>query len=410
MQLMTGRFLLAFISLCFNFQTLAQCCSAGNPSSNGDVSEMTKNYLSVSSSFLHSYSDTYFHGDQKSDWEYFKNMHFNFGLLSLDYGLTDRLKLSTEIGYFINKSIEYSFIDAERKVRGLGDAIIGFQYHVYSNKKQMINVVPMLEVSLPVGQFDQMDENIILPIDIQPSAGSYKLKPSLLISKKIIGSKFSLSSFLSSEFSQRINTERTDYKYGNLYHASLKISHRSTEKLNVGLSVNLQHRKKALSKGELMEFTGGTYLSLLPSLSYRLNKEYSINTSVGMPVYKNVNGIQLTNKYTIAFGISRSLKLKKIASQINPEILSVLSEKTYFVDGICGMCEARIEALAHKVKGIKWAKWNLNNKTLTVKYKDEPNEEQLAKTLAKGGHDNWMFKANEKAYQNLHSCCKYRSE
>jgi hypothetical protein len=318
---MTRLFLLTFIGLCFNFQTSAQCCSAGNPSSDGGTFGITKNSLSVSTSFLHSYSDTYFEGNRKSDWDYFKNTHFNFGMLSLNYGLTDKLKLSTEFGYFIDKSIQYSFIDVSRKSGGLGDAVIGLQYHLYSNKKHMINVAPMVKISLPVGQFDQMDGNIILPIDIQPSSGSYKLNTSVLVSKRFFGSKFSLISFLSCEFSQRINTERTDYKYGNLYRATLKVTHRSSEKLNTELSLNLQHRNKALNKDEIMEFTGGTSLKLQPGISYRLKNNYSVNTSISIPVYKNVNGIQLTNKYDITFGVSKSFQLKTLRSQINPKTL-----------------------------------------------------------------------------------------
>lgn len=407
---MTRILLLALIGLCFNFQTLAQCCAAGNPSSGGGALGMAKNSFSVSASFLHSYSDTYFEGNQESNWDYLKNTNFDFGMLSLHYGLTDKLKLSTELGYFIDKSIQYSFIDVTRKAGGLGDAAIGLQYHLYSNMERMIHIAPMVKVSLPVGQFDQMDGNIILPIDIQPSSGSYKLNTSILISKKFFGSKFSLTSFLSSEFSQRIHTERTDYKYGNLYNASFKLTHRSSEKLNTRLSLNLIHRKKALDKGNLMESTGGSFLNLQAGISYRLKNNYSVNTSVGIPVYKNVNGIQLTNKYNIAFGVSKGFKLKTLKPQIDSDILQTLNQTSYFVDGICGMCKDRIEALAYKVKGVKWAEWDLENKTLSLKFKEDLNEEKLAKTLAKGGHDNWMINAEEKAYNNLHSCCKYRSE
>ena len=318
---MTRLFLLTFIGLCFNFQASAQCCSAGNPSSDGGALGITKNSLTISTSFLHSYSDTYFEENLKSDWDYLKNTHFNFGILNLNYGLTDKLKLSTEFGYFIDKSIQYNFIDVNRKANGLGDAVIGLQYHLYSNKKRIINVAPIVKISLPIGQFDQMDGNIILPIDIQPSSGSYKLNTSVLVSKRFFESKFSLIAFLSCEFSQRINTERTDYKYGNLYHATLKITHRSSEKLNTELSLGLQHRNKALNKGNVMDFTGGTYLKLQPEISYRLKNNYSVNTSVGIPIYKNVNGIQLTNKYTITFGVSKSFQLKTLKPQIDPKML-----------------------------------------------------------------------------------------
>lgn len=407
---MTRILLFAFIGLCFNSHTLAQCCAAGNPSSGDNAFGMMKNSFSVSASFLHSYSDTYFEGDQVSNWDYLKNTNFDFGLLSLNYGLTDKLKLSTEIGYFIDKSIQYNFIDANRKATGLGDAAIGLQYNFDSNKERLINISSSINATIPIGDFDQMDGNIILPIDIQPSSGSYKLKSSFMIHKGFFGSKFSISTLWSSEYSQRINTNRTDYKYGNLYNVIIKVSHLTSKKLSSGVSLLLIHREKAGNNGLVINSTGGSFLNLQPSISYQLKNNYSVNSSISIPVYRNVNGIQLINKYMLGFGISKNFKLKTITPQIDYTILKNLNKKALFTDGICGMCKDRIENLAYKVKGVKWAEWDLENKTLTVKYKNELNEKKLAKTLAKGGHDNWQFKASEKAYNNLHSCCKYRSK
>jgi copper chaperone CopZ len=406
---MKPLFLLCIIALSLNLQTRAQCCSAGNPSSDGGTSGMSKNSFAVSSTFIHSYSDTYLEGSSPSDYVYLNNTNFDFGLLAFNYGLTNKLSISTELGYFIDKSIEFSFIDAKRKAGGLGDAAIGIQYHLDSFKEQMINVSSSLKLSVPIGQFDQMDGNIILPIDIQPSSGSYKLKSSFMIHKGFFGSKFSLSTYWSSEFSQRINTERTDYKYGNLYNLGFKVSHRTSKKLNSGLSLLIAHREKAGNNSVLMNSTGGSFLNLQPSISYQMKNNYSVNSSVNIPVYRNVNGIQLVNKYVLALGISKGFQLKTIKSQIDYTILESLNERTVFVDGICGMCQERIETLAYKMKGVKWAEWDLETKTLSLKFKDVLNEEKLAKILSKAGHDNWYLKAGEKAYQNLHSCCKYRT-
>jgi copper chaperone CopZ len=401
--------LLSLIALSFNLQSRAQCCSAGNPSSGGGISGMSKNSFSVSSTFIHSYSDTYLEGSSPSDYVYLNNTNFDFGLLAFNYGLTNKLSISTELGYFIDKSIEYSFIDAKRKAGGLGDAAIGIQYNLDSFKEQMINISSSLKISVPIGQFDQMDGNIILPIDIQPSSGSYKLKSSFMIHKGFFGSKFSLSTHWSSEFSQRINTERTDYKYGNLYNLGFKVSHRTSKKLNSGLSLLIAHREKAGNNSVVMNSTGGSFLNLQPSISYQLKNNYGVNSSLSIPIYRKVNGIQLVNKYVLALGISKGFQIKTIKPQIDYTILESLNETSLFVDGICGMCKNRIETLAYKVKGVKWAEWNLENKTLSVKFKDALNEEKLAKILSKAGHDNWQLRAGEEAYQNLHSCCKYRT-
>ena len=321
MEIMRNLLFTIFISIYFINASHAQCCSAGNPATNNGVLGTSKNVLNVSSSVIHSYSDTYYEGNQPTDWNYLKNMRFNFAMLNFEYGLTNKIKLTSEIGYFTDKSLRYGFIDQKRKAYGLGDVVVGIQHHLYNNKTRMLNVFPGLKLSLPVGAFDQMDGNIILPVDIQPSSGSLKMSTSLLITKQFIESKFTTSSFFSSEFSQKINTERTNYKYGNLYRINSKVGYQPSGKTVLGISLNFQHRDKAQNRGEIMEYTGGTYLNLQPSISHTIKQIYTLNTFVGIPIYKNVNGIQLTNKYVLGFGISRSFHLKTFKPQITPNIL-----------------------------------------------------------------------------------------
>jgi len=392
----------------FSQQINAQCCSAGNPASNGGSGSMAKNYFSVSSSYVHSYSDTYFKGNSEYDFDYLENTKFDFGLLNFSYGLSNKLSISTEIGYFINKSMDFTFIDATRKASGLGDAAIDLKYQVANLKKHLASITASVKTSVPIGQFDQMDKNVILPIDIQPSSGSFKLKTALSLSKRFYGSKFSLNSFISTEFSQRINTDRTDYKYGNLYSFVFSTSHNTTKKINTGLGLNFTLREKARNRDLIVGATGGTFINVQPRISYLLPENFGISTSVNIPIYRNVYGIQLTNKYILVLGISKGFSLKTIKPLLSNILLESFNENSFFVDGICGMCKTRIEDLAYSVKGVKWAEWNLDSKLLLVKFEDDINTEKLAKVLSKGGHDNWLSTAKHGAYNKLHSCCKYR--
>jgi len=397
----------------FSQQINAQCCSAGNPASNGGTGNMAKNSLSISSTYINSFSDTYYVGDVIYDGEtwisHLENTKFDFGLLNLSYGLSNKLSISTELGYFINKSMDYTLIDATRKAGGLGDAAIDLKYQIANLKKHLASITASVKTSVPIGHFDQIDKNVILPIDIQPSSGSFKLKTSLSLSKRFYGSKFSLNSFISTELSQRINTDRTDYKYGNLYSFVFSTSHNTTKKINTGLGLNFTLREKAINRDIIVESTGGTFINVQPRISYLLPENFGITTSVNIPIYRNVNGIQLTNKYILVLGVSKGFSLKTIKPLLNNILLESFNENSFFVDGICGMCKTRIEDLAYSVKGVKWAEWNLESKLLLVKFEDDINAEKLAKVLSKGGHDNWLSTAKDGAYNKLHSCCKYRT-
>jgi len=83
-------------------------------------------------------------------------------------------------------------------------------------------------------------------------------------------------------------------------------------------------------------------------------------------------------------------------------------ETRFRVEGICGMCEDRIEAVLD-VAGVVAADWDLATKELMVVYKPKKiSEEQLHVLLNSVGHDTQSRKASDQEYAGIHSCCKYR--
>ena len=84
------------------------------------------------------------------------------------------------------------------------------------------------------------------------------------------------------------------------------------------------------------------------------------------------------------------------------------AELTFGVDGLCGMCENRIEK-AFDQKGIVVADYDLGTKKIHVVYKTKKwNEESLHKLATGVGHDTDKYKATDEAYAKMHGCCKYR--
>lgn len=86
------------------------------------------------------------------------------------------------------------------------------------------------------------------------------------------------------------------------------------------------------------------------------------------------------------------------------------TEITFKVDGVCGMCETRIEK-AYDQKGIIKADWDLESKNLTVAYKTGKfDTKQIHSIAANVGHDTDLVKATDEVYAAIHGCCKYRDE
>ncbi|MCX6270022.1 MAG: efflux RND transporter periplasmic adaptor subunit [Bacteroidetes bacterium] len=79
------------------------------------------------------------------------------------------------------------------------------------------------------------------------------------------------------------------------------------------------------------------------------------------------------------------------------------------VSGNCEMCKARIEKAAKSVKGVTKAVWTAKTKILQVEYDTSlDNPDVIYKVIADAGHDNEKYKADDKVYEALPACCKYR--
>nr|NQU93539.1 transporter [Bacteroidota bacterium] len=216
-----------------------------------------------------------------------------------------------EIGYFFSKAQTFVF-GFDRSSHGLGDGVIGLQYNAYKNFQREFDIFPYARVTLPIGEFDQMNGPVVLPIDIQPSSGSYKYSLGCLFSKRYKEGKWAFFVDGSAELSQRIETDRTNYKYGNLYNVSLYGSYKFLEKLTGALQIRSQVREKASDKnGDLVNATGGHVMFLSPQVRYNFIKFWNAGFVFEYPFYKNMNGKQLTNKYALTFKVSRTINFNQ---------------------------------------------------------------------------------------------------
>ena len=82
-----------------------------------------------------------------------------------------------------------------------------------------------------------------------------------------------------------------------------------------------------------------------------------------------------------------------------------------FVDGVCGMCQQRIEQAVNQLEGVDSASWNVETRFLTVVVnKADFDESRIHKAVTDVGHDTDKMKADNAVYDQLHACCKYRDE
>lgn len=84
---------------------------------------------------------------------------------------------------------------------------------------------------------------------------------------------------------------------------------------------------------------------------------------------------------------------------------------TFWVNGVCEMCQTRIQKAALGTKGVKMARWNVESKMLTVVFSQKKcSMKEIKQNIAAVGHDTDGIRATDEAYNNLHMCCFYERQ
>lgn len=79
------------------------------------------------------------------------------------------------------------------------------------------------------------------------------------------------------------------------------------------------------------------------------------------------------------------------------------------VKGNCGMCKTRIEKAALKIKGVKYAQWDIPSNQLTLVINENKcSPQDIKKAIAAVGHDTDDFRATDEVYHSLPPCCQFR--
>jgi periplasmic mercuric ion binding protein len=115
-----------------------------------------------------------------------------------------------------------------------------------------------------------------------------------------------------------------------------------------------------------------------------------------------------TVKIIVIALLAIALGSNSFAQSQNLSNVASTKTETLKVSGNCGMCKSRIEKAA-KIDGVSKADWDSKSKILAVTYDPaKANMDQVGKKVAAAGHDNDKAKAEDKTYNSLPGCCKYR--
>ncbi|HAM08841.1 MAG: hypothetical protein A2X05_15900 [Bacteroidetes bacterium GWE2_41_25] len=294
----------------------SQCCaSSGNPiGSTVNIGLLDKHIFRIAAFYRFSSYDEYYIGDKKYSGNIgsVEKAIFNYvGLLSA-YGISDRITLELETGYFINKTHFYKINDQKLTGYGLADAVISVRPRIYHNPDKQFEISCTFGSNIPFSRDLQQVNGVTLPIDLQPSTVSFGL---VFQSNIIKENSFRSSSFLLLTRIEKYFETKQGYTFGNSYSNSLFFSkfffveNQFLQGWTSVLQIRNQIRGQNSWSDNPIKATGNCSFFFIPQISLSLPHKWNFSMLVDVPVYQYFNEIQLAKKISYAISINKDFIL-----------------------------------------------------------------------------------------------------
>ena len=213
--------------------------------------------------------------------------------------------------YFQNSTSDYT------TVAGIGDLVVLPKILVFGANSINRHLQLGAGVKAPTGKSNVKINQIALNADMQPGSGSWDLifmanYYQTLRSRKSVGFNSTINFRLAGTNKNYLEVQ--EYQFGDDFYWLNSISDQFP--LNNALlspTFGLRYRFIGISKinGVELDNTGGQWLTALIGVSLIWNNLPTLNVSGELPIYSNVNGIQLSTSYRFNIGIQQQLSLKK---------------------------------------------------------------------------------------------------
>lgn len=282
--------------------TRAQCCSAGNPlGGSTNVGTLDARTLRALVFLRHSYSDTYYEGSHKAEYQGSTAGYSYIGSV-LSYGITRKLTAEAELGVFLDKH-KTGINSATSHTWGLANGVFSLKYGIWKDVLREWEVTAGAGVRFPFSQKLLMDEyQYPLSMDIQPSTGAYGFVGQLFLYKGYVGSGWRF--FLLNRYEKNAKND-IRYQYGDAFTAAFFTSRKIDLRWTAILQLRSEWRAIDHWEGIDLNSTGGNLLTLSPQLNYTLASKWHLSCLVDIPIYRAYNLAQLSPKYAFAVNVVR---------------------------------------------------------------------------------------------------------
>jgi hypothetical protein len=310
------------------------CCSGGSGSPiAGGTSQgvLVDRQAEISLSFQYINSNKFLTGDQPSD-NFLDNYNSKYLYTRFAYGLTSKLTLSLETGYYFNKTQVGLKKRDTITSKGFGDFIIFPRYSIYTRntEKTRDEITIGLGMKIPIGKY--LDSSVVYT---DPSGKDFYTPKPPAVMQTTGSNDFIFYGFLYRGYPEkkaRIFTSllyvkkgwnRLGQRFGD--YASIGLFAGKTYFKDFGVTLQLKgewvdgmdydHNIDMLAKYNLdVNSTGGKRLLFVPQVSYNF-KSFSMYLLTEIPLYQYVNGTGIASQYLFTLGFSYRFMTYKEAEE-----------------------------------------------------------------------------------------------
>ena len=253
-----------------------------------------------------------------------QEMQMNMHMLGAMYGVSDQVTLMAMANY-ISNSMDLKAMNGTEfttKNASLGDISLTAMLKILNENRQSFHV--NLGVSIPTGSVDERDDtpamdNAVLGYPMQTGSGTFDPFVRLTYLKQF--KVFSLGA--QAHFKTRLGENDENYTFGDEFQAATWIAHKISKNFSIslsadylttgeidGINTNLNPMMMPLfdvgnsGRDTLLGGLGVNYY--VPEGSF---KDFRIGLEYQLPVYQDVNGIQMEQTEMITAGIQYTLSL-----------------------------------------------------------------------------------------------------
>lgn len=309
-KVMKRVFVIIIVSLLAGRIYSQACCSAGTPILGSLESSTTaKGNLQLSLTYDYNTLKSVFEGSKRIEDDKRERIS-NSVLLEATYGLNEKFSLTGLFSFINQRRIISSSLGDENILSssGFGDVLILIKYELLSknifNQRQLaLGVGP----KIPIGISDKTQNGILLPADMQPGSGSWDLvfwgyysegfMPDLPLNI------FITASYKLNTSNDRFSNSDAGYKFGNEFISSIGAGYRTDTIFDYSFS--FRFRTTAVDQFDNQEVpnTGGLWIYALPGLNVKITDNLITRLTGQIPLYRNLQGTQLTTSYTLSASI-----------------------------------------------------------------------------------------------------------